>query len=164
MRPATSRMPFSSNFGHRRKTHDDPQSSGKRGKRQIYSPACRNPCAPSEILGDAPPSQTDLPGIGPGMQCRTVADHPMDGGSVQGAFRKGKYAAGIQKKFVSIHTLRHSFAAHPPEAGVNIRGIGHSAIPGARAIGDDHDLSAPHQSRQRGCLQNHELRDERIQT
>jgi len=52
--------------------------------------------------------------------------------SVQGAFRRAKFAAGITKRRVSIHTLRHSYATHLLEAGVNIRTIqqylGHCAL------------------------------------
>jgi len=43
--------------------------------------------------------------------------------SVQGAFRQAKYQAGITKRRVSVHTLRHSYATHLLEAGVNIRAI-----------------------------------------
>ncbi len=42
-------------------------------------------------------------------------------GSVQGAFRLAKFAAGIKKRRVSIHTLRHCYATHLLEAGVNPR-------------------------------------------
>lgn len=52
--------------------------------------------------------------------------------SVQGAFRKAKWAAGIRKRQVSIHTLRHSYATHLLEAGVNLRVIhkymGHTSL------------------------------------
>ncbi len=61
-----------------------------------------------------------------------VSKTPMSIGSVQGAFRMAKLAAGITKRRVSIHTLRHSYATHLLEAGVNIRTIqrylGHSQL------------------------------------
>ena len=53
-------------------------------------------------------------------------------GSVQNAFRQVKSNAGITKRHVSIHTLRHSYATHLLEAGTNPRLIqrymGHSKL------------------------------------
>jgi site-specific recombinase XerD len=41
--------------------------------------------------------------------------------SVQGAFRTAKHRAGITKTGVAIPTLRHAYATHLLEAGVNPR-------------------------------------------
>ena len=49
--------------------------------------------------------------------------NPMAKSSVQGAFRHAKFAAGIAKKGVAVHTLRHCYATHLLEAGVNLRVI-----------------------------------------
>ena len=43
--------------------------------------------------------------------------------SVQGALRKARYEAGIKKRRVTMHTLRHSYATALLEAGVNLRVI-----------------------------------------
>ena len=73
-----------------------------------------------------------FPARGRNNQEAPIAEHPMDRGSVQGAFRKAKIDAGINKRKVSIHTLRHSYATHLLEAGVNIhviqRYMGHSRL------------------------------------
>jgi integrase/recombinase XerD len=51
------------------------------------------------------------------------APNPMAKSSVQGALRRAKWDAGVRKKGVSIHTLRHCYATHLLEAGVNLRAI-----------------------------------------
>ena len=60
-----------------------------------------------------------------------TAQKPMAKASVQGALRRVLKLLKIKKR-VSIHTLRHSYATHLLEAGVNIRRIqqylGHSSL------------------------------------
>ena len=53
----------------------------------------------------------------------TGATTAMNRASVQGAFLRARKAAGVTRAHVSIHTLRHSYATHLLEAGLNIRFI-----------------------------------------
>jgi len=73
-----------------------------------------------------------FPALGRGCNLGPTSLAPMSIDSVQGAFREAKIAAAIRKRRVSIHTLRHSYATHLLEAGVNIRAIqrylGHSQL------------------------------------
>jgi site-specific recombinase XerD len=73
-----------------------------------------------------------FPARGRGNNESPSTKNPMAIESVQGAFRRARAAAGIKKRHVSIHTLRHCYATHLLEAGTNPRMIqrymGHSKL------------------------------------
>jgi site-specific recombinase XerD len=73
-----------------------------------------------------------FPARGRNGRSAVTATTPMAKSSVQGAFRHAKRAAGISKRGVSVHTLRHCYATHLLEAGVNPhviqRYMGHASL------------------------------------
>lgn len=73
-----------------------------------------------------------FPAMGRDEKGAETAEIPMNRTSVQGAFKRAKDKANIAKKYVSIHTLRHSYATHLLEQGVHIRAIqkylGHTSL------------------------------------
>ena len=77
-------------------------------------------------------SKLIFPAKGRGGNKAPTTQKSMSIDGVQGAFRRAKFAAGIIKRRVSIHTLRHSYATHLLEAGTNPRLIqrymGHSQL------------------------------------
>ncbi len=61
-----------------------------------------------------------FPSVACGQQkLKTITWH-MDRGAVQSAFKAALRDSGIHKK-VSVHSLRHSYATHLVEAGINLR-------------------------------------------
>jgi len=73
-----------------------------------------------------------FPATGREQQQSPTAPMPMSRTSVQGAFRKAKHRAGMTKTGVAVHTLRHAYATHRLEAGVNPRliqrSLGHTQL------------------------------------
>lgn len=61
-----------------------------------------------------------FPAIGQGGKPGSTAPQPMPRRSVQAALRRVVLQVGLKKR-VSLHTLRHSYATHLLEAGVNLR-------------------------------------------
>ena len=72
-----------------------------------------------------------FPRLGRGRKSGHTAQIPMAKETMQGALRRVLKQLKIKKR-VTIHTLRHSYATHLLEAGVNIRRIqqylGHSSL------------------------------------
>jgi site-specific recombinase XerD len=64
-----------------------------------------------------------FPALGRDMRQGPTADRPMNISSVQGALRRAVRRAGITKPGVHMHTLRHCYATHLLEAGVNVHAI-----------------------------------------
>ena len=73
-----------------------------------------------------------FPALGRRRDQGPTASKPMAMGSVQGALRKILQQLPKIKKHATIHTLRHSYATHLLEAGVNIRIVqqylGHASL------------------------------------
>ena len=73
-----------------------------------------------------------FPALGRGGTLGNTSKVPMSIEAVQGAFRQAKNSAGINKRRVSIHTLRHCYATHLLERGVSPRVVqrymGHSSL------------------------------------
>ena len=73
-----------------------------------------------------------FPALGRRRSQGRTAERPMALGSVQGALRRVMAELPKIKKHITIHTLRHSYATHLIEAGVNIRLVqqylGHASL------------------------------------
>ena len=81
-----------------------------------------------------------FPTLGRGCKSGSTSNIPMNRSSVQGAFIRAKKKANINKRGVSIHTLRHSYATHLLEAGVNIMVI--QRYMGHRMLRNNHEVSS----------------------
>ncbi len=72
-----------------------------------------------------------FPALGRSGKLGPTATYPMSKSAVQGALRRVLKQLNLKKR-ISIHTLRHSYATHLLEAGVNIRRIqqylGHNSL------------------------------------
>jgi len=64
-----------------------------------------------------------FPACGRNHKHRATATFPLRRSSVQGAFRTATQRASIITRAVGVHTLRHAYATHRLEAGVNLRAM-----------------------------------------
>jgi len=73
-----------------------------------------------------------FPREGRNHQQSPVADRPIDASTIQDCIKKVVDQLGWSKRGISTHTLRHCYATHLLEAGVNLRQIqkylGHSTL------------------------------------
>lgn len=61
-----------------------------------------------------------FPALGRDKKQAAKADRPMPANTAQGALRRVVLELGLSKR-ISVHTLRHSYATHCIEAGINVR-------------------------------------------
>jgi integrase len=107
------------------------QSKGIMGKKDRYVPL---PQKTLTLLREQWKSHRNkvwlFPSAGRSGKDMPNATSPISNSSVQTAFRKALKTAGINKK-ATVHSLRHSWATHLLEAGINLRLIqawlGHSS-------------------------------------
>lgn len=64
-----------------------------------------------------------FPALGSGGLGGTAATTPMSVSAVQGGLSRAVKKAGLKGRRISMHTLRHSYATHLLEAGVNIKTV-----------------------------------------
>jgi site-specific recombinase XerD len=104
---------------------------GGKGKKDRYVPL---PQRPLEVLRTYWVTHRHpvwlFPAGGKGPVQGTPADHPISANTLQKVIRMARQEAGLTKA-VSVHGLRHAYATHLLEAGVNLRLIqaylGHSS-------------------------------------
>ena len=93
-----------------------------KGAKDRYVPLPQDPLALRRTSWKTPRNPTWLfPATGRDHLPSPTAPSPRRRSSVPGAFRKAKHRAGMTKTGVAIHTLRHAYAPHLREAGVNPR-------------------------------------------
>jgi integrase/recombinase XerD len=103
-----------------------------KGARDRYVPLPTSTCAQLRAWYRTHRNPTWLfPASGRGLKDHASATTPICRSSVQNVLRRVVRELGIRKR-VSIHTLRHSYATHLLEAGVNLRLIqqflGHQSL------------------------------------